>query len=279
MKITLSRICAALLGPLVLTLGLSAPASAADPSPTINQLYSGYSTPFGGAYDAVETTFIVPTVNCQASPYPIYSGASEWVGLGGISGKSKSQTGSTLVQDGVSTVCLAGQPLYGAVAEVHPPENYPTYLCKFPGAMGSNCKYPVKPGDQVLAAVTYSHGGNYTLAMKDITKGWNWSYPLTIPSQEVPTTAEWVVEAGTSVGQTSTLANFGHVSFIGASYSTAKTKNVALGQNGGVTPLPYEVSADGTSHSQLLTNVTPVSPPGLFSVTYVGPTQPVFPFF
>jgi hypothetical protein len=126
----------------------------------------------------------------------------------------------------------------------------------------------VNAGDQIYASVDYLGGGNYFMALADTTQGWHWSMPLSIRSHEVPTTAEWVVEAGTY-----TLANFGHVTFTDASYSTATTQGILLGGNGSVTPQPLEVAVDGTP----LTGVTTVSPPGLFSITYVGPKLPVFP--
>jgi hypothetical protein len=275
MKITLRRSCAALLGTLALTLGLSVPASAASSAPTINELYSGYTTPYAHAYYAVGAVFTVPKVNCEASPSPGYSGAAEWVGLGGIT--FPHEPGSTLVQDGVSTVCFLGAPLYGAVVEIHPPENSPTYLCKVPGVPGILCKYTVQPGDQIFASVNYMGGDNYSLAMADTTQGWHWSLSLAIPDNEVPTTAEWVVEAGTTVGQqhhqVPALANFGSATFNLASYSTAATQGIFLGANNSVTPLPLEVALNRTQ----LTRVSTVSPPGTFTVKYVGPGLFGFP--
>jgi hypothetical protein len=277
MKITFGRICATLLAPLVLTLGLSVPASAA-PTPIFNSHYSGYSTTFQNNYHAVGPVFIVPTVDCRHSPNLYDVGVAAWVGLGGIS--YPHHIGSTLVQAGVGALCVSGFPVYGAVWQ-NVPKGEPAFLSHalwvcggllptpLPGPL---CSDPVKPGDTIYDSVDYLGNGNYVMSMNDTTQGWTWAKPLSIRDQEVPTTAEWVVEP------VNTLANFGHVSFIDSSYSTGTTQGIFAGSTGSATSRPYIITADGTANSPQLTAVTPVGGPGLFSVTYTGPTSP-FPFF
>jgi hypothetical protein len=181
----------------------------------------------------------------------------------------------------VGALCEGGFPVYGAVWENVPKGSNPLlshalWVCggllptPLPGHL---CSEPVKPGDTIYDSVAYLGNGNYVMSMADTTQSWTWAKPLSVRDQEVPTTAEWVVEAGAF-----TLANFGHVSFIDSSYSTATTQGIFLGGTGSVTPHQYVVTADGTANSPKLTAVTPVGGPGLFSVTYTGPTSP-FPFF
>lgn len=268
MKITFSRVCLTLLGLVALTLGLSIPAVAAEGPPNFNPIYSGYATPYGHSYYGVGGNFTVPKVDCLHSSQQAGTGAAAWVGLGGISVTSPRLNGSTLVQVGTEAVCQYGiYPDYGAVWEVIPPGshlNFAIWVCGGIGLAplpGPLCKYPVKPGDYIIASVNYLKNGNYSMAMLDTTQGWTWTKAISVKDHEVPTTAEWVVEAGAFV-----LANFNPVTFTASAYSTAPdSKFILLGTEGTAVAEPYEIPS--------VTTVTPVNPPGQFSVSYIGATS------
>lgn len=77
------------------------------PPPAFNPKYTGYATPFANQYHYVGGTWHVPTLDCLTSA-PI-SGATQWVGLGGVTiGK---QVSTPLVQIGIVSYCVLGKQL------------------------------------------------------------------------------------------------------------------------------------------------------------------------
>jgi hypothetical protein len=254
MHINIRRASVAAFGALALTLGLAAsPASAANVRhPLLNPLYSGYVTPYGHAYWATGLSWHVPSLDCAETPI---AQAAQWTGLGGVSG-GKHRPSTPLVQIGIISGCAFGiqteEPFWEVVPSL--------------AAQQLPAADKVDPGDEILASVYYLGDGNYHMAMADTsTSGWTFSMPYSTRVNEVPTTAEWIVESGEAGPVILPLANFGSVAVIGASYSTAAVKGIFLGGPGSVTGVPVAQDLFGLQ----LANVSTVSSPGEFTVTYV----------
>ena len=155
----------------------------------------------------------MPHHNCTASLSS--SDASQWVGLGGVSGPHNPST--PLVQDGVESHCVLdhqiNQPFWGVV---------PADAAGNPLSGGT-----ANAGDQMIASIEYLGGGKYFLYLGDDTQNWSWSTKVSTGSDSVPTTADWIVEAGTIdiplFGQIAALADFGSVTFQAVSYTAQIT--------------------------------------------------------
>jgi Peptidase A4 family len=217
--------------------------------PILNPKYSGYTTPFAHNWYAVGGTWHVPSNACQDSPFGV-SDASQWVGLGGVG--SKQVPGTPLVQLGVASYCVLGKQLNLAVWQVMPPDTTAHKLSPF--------SYPVHAGDEIFASVYFRGNGNYAMTMVDNNTGWTFRMNYSTGVGVVPTTADWIVEAGTGH-----LADFGSVTFSGASYSTATTHGILLDGIGSVPPRAFELVVG----NRQWTTVSPVAPPGQFTVTYI----------
>jgi Peptidase A4 family len=236
------------------------PAAAGTDPPLFNAKYSGYSTTYHHRYTDVSATWHVPTLDCAHSS--LVSGATQWIGLGGISGQHPPRPGTPLVQTGILTGCVAHQQVSRAFWEVvpgAPPTWYPF-------------RYAANPGNLITALVKYLGDGNYALHVTDVTAGWQLvDSRISTGVNSVPTTAEWIIEpgdlTGTVLGHTFSftypLAHFSPVDFYDIEYSTA-AGSVFLGGAGSVPPVRLE---EGTAQHPR-TCVSPVS--GHFSVTY-GP--------
>jgi Peptidase A4 family len=235
---------------------LTPPPQPAPPSPLVfNATYSGYLTPFTHNYWAVAGKWKVPNLDCStsASPFPL-SGAAQWVGLGGV--KEGKLASTPLVQVGVQSLCRLASQVVFPVWEVRPPDGVEQHLSG----------YKVAAGDHMFAGVDYQGGNRYYVVEEDITRKWTWSMRVTTNSGKVPTTAEWIVEAGTT--DPLDLADFGSVTFTADSYATGNANGIhTLGGPGSVNPVRLEVKLDGTQ----LTKVSSVGGAGTFTVTYTGP--------
>jgi hypothetical protein len=220
--------------------------------PVFNDKYSGYATTFEHAYYDASATWTVPANNCNPliSPFP-FSVASQWVGLGGIGDSTHPET--PLVQAGVVSACISGLQVNLLVWEVLPPDTSAHYV------LG----YLVNAGDRMSASVNYLGGDMYSMSVTDKTQGWSWSQPVSTGSNQVPTTADWIVESNAK--NLADTADFGRVTFAQASYSTATTHHVLLGSPDSVHTAPLEV----VTGSQQMTTVSPIAPPGTFTVTYI----------
>lgn len=265
MKIIFSRICAALLGALTLILGLSVPASAASPA---GSYYAGYSTPYSHSYTAAGAYWHIPHLNCLFSPEP-RSGATQWVGLGGISDPHHPST--SLVQVGIVSGCVLGYQLNIPFWEVTPPQ---TQQQQDGFTIGDLLN--TQTGDTMSGSVDYygtrpgfSGQGWYHLAMDDLTTGWSFGRWFRTGDPSIPTTAEWIVEPGAKpkTQMQLPLADFGQITFIDASYSTLATHGIFLGSPGSVTPVTYNIVQFGHP----LTFVLPPNQTGEFTINYIPP--------
>jgi hypothetical protein len=145
----------------------------------------------GGRYTKVSSSWTVPAVSCSATAY-----SSFWVGLDG-------DTSGTVEQTGTDSDCSGSTPRYYAWYEMYP---------KFP----SNYRDPVSPGDHMSATVTTTGNGQFTLTISDTSRGWSETTNARLKSAKLAS-AEVIAEAPSSSGGVLPLANFGNVSFSGAS--------------------------------------------------------------
>jgi hypothetical protein len=136
----------------------------------------------GSSYTSVSANWTEPTVTCNSSN-DLYA---PWVGIDGYGDSSVEQTG-------VATDCSSGSPSYQAWYEMYP--DAPVYY-----------NDPVSGGDAFTGSVTTDGNGNYTLTIKDTTKGWTETTPGSYQGQNA--SAEAILESPTAA-----YPNFGTVSF------------------------------------------------------------------
>jgi hypothetical protein len=206
-------ICGAFVGVLVIAAALSATAGGAtpalrhDPNHRITNStstnWSGYAVT-GSRFTSVSSSWTEPTATCSATAY-----SSFWVGLDG-------DTSGTVEQTGTDADCSGKTPQYYAWYEMYP--KYPV-----------NFSNPVKPGDKLSASVTTNGSGGFTLKISDTTQGWSQTVSARLKSAKLAS-AEVIAEAPSSNSGVLPLANFGTVSFSGASANgallTSTTPNI-----------------------------------------------------
>lgn len=151
--------------------------------------WSGYAVT-GGTYRSVTSSWVQPAVRCTTTAY-----SSFWVGIDG-------DTSATVEQTGTEADCNGSTPVYSAWYEMYP---------KFPFTYST----PVAAGDHFSATVTTDGNGNFTLTLSDTTRGWTQSVSKKLRSARLAS-AEVIAEAPSSSGGVLPLANFGTVSFSGA---------------------------------------------------------------
>jgi peptidase A4-like protein len=207
-------VCGAFAGVLAIAVALSATAGGATPSMrharnhrisnSTSTNWSGYAVT-GGPFTTVSASWTQPAATCNGTT--AYS--SFWVGLDG-------DTSSTVEQTGTDADCSGSTPQYYAWYEMYP---------KFP----TNLNKPVHPGDHLSASVTTDGRGNFTLTISDSTQGWTNVKTAKLRSAKL-SSAEVIAEAPSSSGGVLPLANFGTVSFSGAtangSLLTSSTPNI-----------------------------------------------------
>jgi hypothetical protein len=189
-----------------------------NPNATTSTNWSGYaaetnfSQPQQNSVTAVGGSWVVPMV---AGPLSGNTYSSTWVGIDGYNNQTVEQIGTE--QDYVN-----GKPVYYAWWEM-----YSSGGAKVPGqgyeAPISNMT--ISPGDLISASVQYIPitytAGLFELSIKDQSQA-NDSFGTYQSSSQTQsplaqrTSAEWIVEA-TSVNGTTSLANFGSVTFTNAS--------------------------------------------------------------
>jgi hypothetical protein len=156
--------------------------------------WSGYAVT-GGRYTQVSSSWTVPSVSCSGTAY-----SSFWVGLDG-------DTSGTVEQTGTDSDCSGSTPQYYAWYEMYP---------KFP----VNLSGTVRPGDNMTASVTTNGSGSFTLTISDTTQRWTNTTNARLKHAALAS-AEVIAEAPSSSGGVLPLANFGTVSFSGATANGA----------------------------------------------------------
>jgi hypothetical protein len=183
--------------------------------------WSGYAAQ-GSGFTSVSAGWTEPSVRCNSSNDLF----APWVGIDGYGSQSVEQTG-------VATDCSSGSAVYAGWYEMYPDE--PVYY--------SN---PVSAGDKFTAKVTRS-GTQYTLTLKDVTKGWSQVTKKTYNGSNA--SAEIIMESPTAG-----YPNFGTVKFTAAKINGAPLSAahpVALdATNGSITEdHTSAISASGTAFS------------------------------
>jgi hypothetical protein len=162
--------------------------------------------------------------------------SSFWVGLDG-------DTSSTVEQTGTDADCSGSTPQYYAWYEMYP---------KFP----TNLKNPVQPGDHFTATVTTNGSGGFTLTLSNTTRGWTNTTNARLKSAKLAS-AEVIAEAPSSSGGVLPLANFGTVSFSGASVNGAALTS----STPGIDPITMQSGSTVKASPSSLNN-------GAFTVTW-----------
>lgn len=159
--------------------------------------WAGYAV-VGQEFTEARGSWIVPAVNCAASPY---GSVSFWVGIDGWSN-------ATVEQTGIEAGCDNQQPVYYAWYEFAPK----------PGVTITSV--PIRPGDNISASVTYGASG-FTVSLMNVTTGKSDSFTAAFPEAQ-RASAEWIVELNGSYG----LTDFNAVRF-GSDFTTAENTNSA----------------------------------------------------
>ncbi len=206
-------LCGAIAGVLAIAAALSATAGGATSSlrhvrdhritNSSSSNWSGYAVT-GSRFTSVSSSWTEPTATCSATAY-----SSFWVGLDG-------DTSNTVEQTGTDADCSGKTPQYYAWYEMYP--KYPV-----------NFSNTVRPGDKMTASVTTNGSGSFTLKISDATHGWSRTVTARLKSAKLAS-AEVIAEAPSSSSGVLPLANFGTVSFTGASANgsllTSTTPNI-----------------------------------------------------
>ena len=197
-------LCGAFMGVLVIAAAISATAGGATQSMRHGRMHritnststnwSGYAVT-GSRFTSVSASWTQPTAKCSGTAY-----SSFWVGLDG-------DTSNTVEQTGTDADCSGSTPQYYAWYEMYP---------KFP----VNLKGTVRPGDHLSASVTTNGNGSFTLTISDSTQGWTNTTTQRLKRATLAS-AEVIAEAPSSSGGVLPLANFGTVSFSGATANGA----------------------------------------------------------
>jgi len=172
--------------------------------------WSGYAA-FGGsnAFTSVTASWVQPAVDCSSGA-TTYS--SFWVGLDGYNT-------STVEQLGTEADCSGGHARYSSWWETYPRPSY-------------SAPVTVTPGHRYTASVTAGSKGTFTLKLVDNTTPQTFTTTQKASSAK-RASAEVVAEAPWS-GSVLPLANFGTVSFTGA---TANGPTTGIGTFPNVDPI------------------------------------------
>jgi hypothetical protein len=151
--------------------------------------WSGYAVT-GNKFTSVSSSWTEPSVKCSGTAY-----SSFWVGLDG-------DTSNTVEQTGTDADCSGSTPQYYAWYEMYP--KYPV-----------NLSGKVLPGDKLSASVTTNGSGSFTLTITDSTQNWTNKTTARLKNAKL-SSAEVIAEAPSGSGGVLPLADFGTVSFSGA---------------------------------------------------------------
>jgi len=158
-----------------------------------------YSSNWAGAvlvansatYKSVTSTFVVPTPSGSSG-----SSASAWVGIDGDT------CGNAILQTGVDFTVGEGYDAWY--------EWYPDYAYDFSGIS-------INAGDEIQLTVTAASSTSGTAVIKNLSNGESVSKSLSSSSALCQTNAEWIVEDYEEGSSLVPFANFGTVTFSGAS--------------------------------------------------------------
>jgi Peptidase A4 family len=209
--------------------------------------WAGYAVNTGaGAVSQVAASWVVPAVSSSISGY-----SSAWVGIDGWNSSSVEQIGT-------DSDYVNGQAQYYAWYEMYP-------------AGSVNLSLPINAGDTISASVNYTGSGLFTLSITNVTKNQFYSAPQT-SSQAQRSSAEWIQEAPSSVSGVLPLANFGTISFSGASATVSGTTGPADNSWSGSTLNQVDMVTKTGSLKATSSALTDSGTPSTssFSVTFVS---------
>jgi len=231
----------------------TAAAGAAAMTSVTSANWAGYAvTGAAGSFASVSSSWAQPAVTCGAAS----TFSSFWVGLDGDGTPTVEQTGT-------EADCSQGAASYQGWYEIFP--NPPVF---FPN--------PVQPGDAMSASVVSDGGGTFTLTLSDATRGWTQTTQQAEAAAQLGS-AEVIAEAPSN-GTVLPLADFGTVSFTGATVD-----NAPIGDSASLSELTMESAAgtalatpsalaDGSAFSVTADTGAPVM--GAAPVPGTGPADP-----
>jgi hypothetical protein len=218
------------------SLGLHPDRTIGNVTVTESPNWSGY-TVTGSSFTQAKGSWIVPTVDCTATPY---ASASFWVGIDGW-------VTDTVEQTGTDSDCVGETPFYYAWYEF------------FPNGGVTIASVPVSPGDRMSGEIIYD-GSEFAVSIRNETTGDSYRKSAAVArAQRV--SAEWIAEMNGY-----RLSDFGTVPFgedytdvSGTNYATDSTISGPIGDFGnhvwqsvmvsgkGVDAVPSALSPDGAS--------------------------------
>jgi hypothetical protein len=213
-----------------------------------------------GAVSAVSGTWVVPAVSGPGDAV-----SSAWVGIDGFASP-------TVEQIGTDSDLVNGTPVYYAWFEM-----YPSGLVPLTGLT-------IHAGDVISARVAGSGSGLFRLHLTDVTTGQSFTTTQRAASA-LRSSAEWIVEGPSSFfeGQ---LANFGQVTFSGASVTLGRATSGIDGASGQVVPINLAVQGATEASTSGLTDSGSASAgkrrqTSGFTVTYnaATPVVPLLPIW
>lgn len=175
--------------------------------------WSGYNQgalTHGGLFSAITGTWQVPTATQHKSGEA--ESSATWIGIGGgCLENSCTATDNTLIQAGTEQdVSAGGGASYGTWYELIPAPSISTPLV-------------AHPGDTMSAAIKQIVPGLWSISLKNVTTGQNWS--TTVPYTSTGGSAEWIEETplliGTSGTGISAMPDLGTVHFSGSTANGA----------------------------------------------------------
>src|ERR1017187_3111968 len=222
--------------------------------------WSGYvvTAPVGSVTDA-KASWTVPAVVCSGSSGNSYS--AFWVGIDGYP-----HTAPTLEQIGTESDCEDGAPTYYAWYEFLPNQPNEQIIGKF----------PIHPGDKILAEVSFS-GGQFTVTITDERTGRSvsTSQPPDF-SGAMQSTVEWIAESPAIGTVIQPIADFGTVVYGNDYTNVTNTCDATVGaQTGPIGSLPnsFPITMVNSDNGTIEAIPSPLSSDGSsFSVTWQGLT-------
>jgi len=165
--------------------------------------WSGYIvTATSKPFTSVTSTWAVPGIQGGRHKDITYSAA--WTG---IDGNSSSNT--ALIQTGTEQDDEFGVAVYRAWWTTSEDGYFEQVISQ--GCTGNGTCGNVVPGDQMSASISETSNDLWNISLADSTQGW--SYSTTVAHSGPGQSAEWIIEAPSSVSGPLPLANYGSTQF------------------------------------------------------------------
>ena len=160
--------------------------------------WSGYAgaidiqNPTPGSVTAVTGSWLVPTLHSSSNQ--TYS--ASWIGIDGLSN-------GTVEQIGTAQNWINGKQ-----------QNY-AWFEMFPSAAYEISGFPVENGDSICAWINYLGDGVFQMTIENITKKIYFTVPTSYTTNPLAqrSSAEWIIEAPSSISGILPLADFGNETF------------------------------------------------------------------